>query len=184
MSLPIDHFVAIFEDITKRKKMEEELLRTQKLESICVLAGGIAHDFNNILTTIIGNVSMAVEQVAPEDEIYDLLGEAVTASTRAKGLTKQLLTFAKGGVPVKKATSIKKLLEESSSFVLRGSKSKCEFAIADDLWPVEVDIDQVSQVIHNVVINADQPCRSGGSSRLRQKKLRFGGNEKCKGRLS
>ena len=136
--------------------MEEELLRSQKLESVGLLAGGIAHDFNNILTTILGNVSMAKMQVAPEDEMFDLLKEAETASIRAQTLTKQLLTFAKGGTPIKETASIKDILKESSRFVLRGSKSSCKFSIAEDLWPAEVDVGQMSQVIDNIVINANQ----------------------------
>ncbi|MCX5883817.1 MAG: transporter substrate-binding domain-containing protein, partial [Deltaproteobacteria bacterium] len=149
-------------DITERKKMEEELLRAQKLESVGVLAGGIAHDFNNILTTILGNVSMAKTQVKSEDEIFDLLNEAETASIRAQALTKQLLTFAKGGSPLKESASIKDILKESFSFMLRGSKSGCEFSIAEDLWSAEVDVGQISQVINNVVINANQAMPKGG----------------------
>ena len=154
--------VLVFRDITDRVRMEEELLRNQKLESLGVLAGGIAHDLNNILTTIIGNVSMAKDQVRPEDEIFDLLKESEMASTRAQTLTKQLLTFAKGGAPVKETASIKAILKESSSFVLRGSKSLCEFSIAEDLWSAEVDVGQISQVINNIVINANQAMPEGG----------------------
>ena len=149
-------------DITERKKAEEELLRAQKLESLGILAGGIAHDFNNILTTILGNVSMARMQVAPEGEPFEMLSEAETASIRAQKLTKQLLTFAKGGAPVKETTSIKDILKESPSFVLRGSKSRCEFSIAEDLWPAEIDVGQISQVINNIVINANQAMPEGG----------------------
>jgi PAS domain S-box-containing protein len=149
-------------DITERKRMEEELLRAQKLESVGILAGGIAHDFNNILTTILGNVSLAKNHVTSDDEIFDLLNEAETASARAQSLTRQLLTFAKGGVPVKETASIKDILKESSSFVLRGSKSGCEFSIAEDLWAAEVDIGQISQVINNIVINANQAMPKGG----------------------
>ena len=152
----------IVRDITERKRMEEELLRVQKLESVGLLAGGIAHDFNNILTTILGNVSLAKMQVRPEDEIFDLLSETETASARAQTLTKQLLTFAKGGAPVKEIASIKDILKESSLFVLRGSKSRCEFSIAEDLWPAEVDVGQISQVINNIVINANQAMPEGG----------------------
>ena len=150
-------------DITKRKKMEEEFLRIQKLESLGVFAGGIAHDFNNILTTILGNVSMVRMQVTPEGEIFEMLSEAEMASARAQTLTRQLLTFAKGGAPVKEIASIKDLLKESSSFVLRGSKSVCEFSIAKDLWPAEVDVGQISQVINNIVINANQAMPKGGT---------------------
>jgi PAS domain S-box-containing protein len=150
------------QDITARKRMEEELLRVQKLESIGILAGGIAHDFNNILTVIIGNISFAKNQVRPEDETFELLTEAETASTRAQTLTKQLLTFAKGGSPLKETASIKDILKESCSFVLRGSKSSCEFPIREDLWPVDVDVGQISQVINNIVINANQAMPKGG----------------------
>ncbi|MBL7180241.1 MAG: PAS domain S-box protein [Desulfobacterales bacterium] len=150
------------QDITERKKMEEELLRAQKLESVGLLAGGIAHNFNNILTTILGNVSLAKIQVTPEGEIFEMLSEAETASLRARTLTRQLLTFAKGGAPVKETASIKEILKESPSFVLRGSKSRCEFSIAEDLWPAEIDVGQMSQVINNIVINANQAMPEGG----------------------
>ena len=154
--------ITVAEDITERKRMEEELLRAQKLESVGMLAGGIAHDFNNILTIILGNVSLAKMQAKPEDKIFDLLSGAETGSARAQMLTRQLLTFAKGGVPVKETASIKDILKESSLFVLRGSKSSCEFSIAEDLWPSEVDVGQISQVINNIVINANQAMPEGG----------------------
>jgi PAS domain S-box-containing protein len=156
------HLFGSLHDITERKRMEEDLLKAQKLESVGVFAGGIAHDFNNILTTILGNVSLAKMRVRPEDKIFDLLSEAEQASIRAATLTKQLLTFAKGGAPVKEIASIKDILKESSLFVLRGSKSKCEFSIAEDLWSAEVDIGQISQVINNIVINANQAMPEGG----------------------
>jgi PAS domain S-box-containing protein len=158
-------------DITDRKRMEKELLRAQKLESLGLLAGGIAHDFNNILTTIIGNIAMARMQARPEDEIFELLKEAEAASTRAQALTKQLLTFAKGGMPVKETASIKDIIKESSSFVLRGSKSRCEFSIAEDLWQAEVDVGQISQMINNLVINADQAMPKGGTIQVAAENL-------------
>jgi PAS domain S-box-containing protein len=154
------------QDVTERKKMKEDLFRAQKLESVGILAGGIAHDFNNILTMILGNISMARMQVKPEDEIFDFLKEAEMASTRAQTLTKQLLTFAKGGIPVKETASIEDIIKEASLFVMRGSKSSCEFSMAEDLWPVEVDVGQISQVINNVVINANQAMPSGGIIRI------------------
>jgi signal transduction histidine kinase/ActR/RegA family two-component response regulator len=150
------------QDITERKRMEEELLKAQKLESVGILAGGIAHDFNNILTAIIGNISLAKHLVTPEDEIFDLLNEAEMASTRAQGLTKQLLTFAKGGTPIKETASIKDIIKESTTFTLRGSKSICEFFITQDIWPVEVDVGQFNQVINNIMINATQAMPLGG----------------------
>jgi len=154
--------VGFFMDITERKRMEEELLRARKLESVGTLAGGIAHDFNNILTTILGNVTLARMQVPPDGELFEMLSEAETASLRARTLTRQLLTFAKGGAPVKETASIKDILKESPSFALRGSKSRCELSIPKDLWPAEVDVGQTSQVINNIVINANQAMPEGG----------------------
>jgi PAS domain S-box-containing protein len=158
-------------DITERKRMEQELLRAQKLESVGLLAGGIAHDFNNILTVIMGNISFAKDQVKSEDEIFELLTEAEDASTRAQTLTRQLLTFAKGGVPVKETASIKNILKEYSLFVLRGSKSSCEFSLIEDLWPAEVDVGQMSQVINNIVINANQAMPKGGTIQVAAENL-------------
>jgi two-component system cell cycle sensor histidine kinase/response regulator CckA len=150
------------QDITVRKRLEEDLLRAQKLESVGLLAGGIAHDFNNILTIIMGNISLAKTDLARGDDPSELLTEAERASKRAQTLTKQLLTFAKGGAPLKETASIKDILKESSSFVLRGSKSGCEFSLREDLWPAEVDVGQISQVINNIVINANQAMPKGG----------------------
>jgi PAS domain S-box-containing protein len=169
-----DYIVTVVRDITERKRMEEELLRTEKLESIGILAGGIAHDFNNILTAIIGNISLAKNQVTPEDEIFDLLNEVEMASTRAQGLTKQLLTFAKGGTPIKEATSIKDIIKESTRFALRGSKSICEFSMGEDLWPVEVDVGQFNQVINNIMINASQAMPLGGTIKVAAENLIIG----------
>ncbi len=163
--------VSVVRDITDSKRMEEHLLRTQKLESVGVLAGGIAHDFNNILTTIIGNISMAKAGVPPGDEIFDLLSEVETASAKAQTLTRELLTFAKGGTPVKETASMGNIVMESSLFVLRGSKSKCVFSMVKDLWPVEADTGQMSQVIHNIIINANQAMPEGGIIDVRAENL-------------
>jgi PAS domain S-box-containing protein len=162
----IPHITSITRDITERRRMEEELLKADKLESVGILAGGIAHDFNNILTSIIGNISLARMHVKPGSKVFDLLSSAETASMRASGLTGQLLTFARGGVPVKETASISRLIRESSLFVLQGSKSGCEFSIAEDLWPVEADPGQISQVISNIVINANQAMPEGGIIRI------------------
>lgn len=152
-------------DITEHKMREEELIKTQKLESLGLLAGGIAHDFNNILTAILGNVALARDQLVisdTSDEIHEMLGNAETAAKRARTLTRQLLTFSKGGIPVKKTTAIKDIIRESSLFVTSGAKSRCNFSIDNDLWPVEVDEGQISQVINNIVINASQAMPDGG----------------------
>ncbi len=157
-----EYFVVVFDDITARKRTEEDLLKAQKLESVGILAGGIAHDFNNMLTVISGNISLAKMKIKSDHKIFDLLSAAEAASMRARALTMQLLTFAKGGMPVKEVSSIANILEESSRFVLTGSKSRCHFSIAKDLWPVEADAGQISQVFNNIVINANQATPEGG----------------------
>jgi two-component system cell cycle sensor histidine kinase/response regulator CckA len=153
---------AVFVDITERKKMQEELLKAKKLESIGILAGGIAHDFNNILTGILGNISLAKTKVDSDNEIFKILAKAEKASLRAKDLTQQLLTFSKGGAPIKEATSIAELIKESAEFALRGSKVRCEFSMPQNLWPVEIDKGQINQVVNNLIINADQAMPEGG----------------------
>ena len=150
-------------DITARKKAEEERSRIQKLESIGVLAGGIAHDFNNLLTGIIGNISLALRLSKGEERIHRYLEEAERASARAKDLTQQLLTFSSGGAPIKRKSSIESISRETCMFALSGSRSVCEFDIPPDSWVAEVDEGQISQVISNIVINADQAMPKGGT---------------------
>jgi len=157
---------SIARDITERKRMEEELMKMQKLESIGILAGGIAHDFNNILTGILGHLSLAMQEIPPNENVYDDLVGAEKAALRAKALTQQLLTFSKGGAPIKKTASIKEILTESVSFVLRGSNVQCKFFIADDLQPVEIDAEQISQVMNNLIINANQAMPEGGNIKV------------------
>jgi PAS domain S-box-containing protein len=150
-------------DITDRRRLEEERQRVDKLESVGVLAGGIAHDFNNILTAILGNISLAGMEAAPGSDLQNSLEQAEKASLRAKALTKQLLTFSKGGAPVTELASLAELLKETARFALRGSRVKCRFSIPAGLWHAEIDAGQVSQVIHNLVINAQQSMPTGGS---------------------
>jgi PAS domain S-box-containing protein len=158
--------VLVFRDVTENRKIDEELIKADKLESIGILAGGIAHDFNNILTGILGNVSLARMYSTPGDKVYERLVEAEKASMDAKNLTQQLLTFSRGGAPLLKLTSIRDILSDSANFALKGSKIRCEFDIPNDLWPVEVDERQISQVINNIVINADQAMPEGGMIRV------------------
>lgn len=158
-----DEVLAIVRDITELRKLEEEVSKTQRLESLGLLAGGIAHDFNNILTTILGHISLA--KIPDAQRHYDtelLLEEVERAAVRAKGLTRQLLTFSKGGAPIKRAASLADIVIDSATFALRGSHSRCEFDLPDELWPAEVDAGQISQVIQNLVINADHAMANGG----------------------
>jgi len=149
-------------DITASVQLEQERLKSQKLESLGVLAGGIAHDFNNFLTAISTNISMALIYGDLEDDISEMLGDAEKASNRAKNLTQQLLAFAKGGKPIKRTVSMGKLLRDTVEFALSGSNVQSLYSVPEDLWPVFVDEGQIGQVIHNLVINADQAMPGGG----------------------
>lgn len=160
--------VLVFRDYTEKRMMEEELLKAKKLESISLLAGGIAHDFNNLLTAILGNISLAkMMHTNPGDRIFERLIEAEKASLRAQNLTQQLLTFSRGGAPVLKKSPVQELLKESAMFALTGSDVRCEFYISDDIWQAEIDEGQISQVIHNMIINADQAMPDGGLIKVR-----------------
>lgn len=158
--------VLVFRDVTAQQRMEEEIQRANKLESISILAGGIAHDFNNILTAVIGNISLAREQARENSELYSTMRDIEKATLRARELTQQLLTFATGGAPVKRIASVAEIIKESAGFTLSGTNIKCEYAIPDDLWPAEIDGGQISQVINNIVINARQAMPEGGTLRF------------------
>jgi len=164
----------IFRDVTEKKKLEEELLKGQKLESVGVFAGGIAHDFNNLLTAILGNISLAKMYLNRQDEIYKRLDMTEKACLQARTLTQQLLTFSKGGAPIKKITTINELIKDSTSFILRGSPVKCVYDMAEGLWPIEVDEGQLSQVTQNLVINASQAMPSGGILTIRARNVEIG----------
>jgi PAS domain S-box-containing protein len=154
--------LCVINDITERKKLEEDTLRSQKLESLGILAGGIAHDFNNLLTAIVGCVSALKLYTDPQDESYQMLEHAEKASMRAKDLTQQLLTFSKGGEPVKKIISVSEIIKNSVGFTLRGTKAKSKLIIPENLWYIFADEGQVSQVINNILINAFQAMPDGG----------------------
>jgi PAS domain S-box-containing protein len=155
--------LGMYEDITDYKKMEQELIKAQKLESVGVLAGGIAHDFNNLLTAILGNISLLRIKLPHTATTDQYLERAETASHRAKDLTHQLLTFAKGGAPVRKALAAGEVIKTYARLTLSGSKSTCTFLIPDDLRPISADEGQLSQVINNLVINAAQAMPEGGT---------------------
>ena len=157
--------VLVFRDITDEQRLSEELLKYEKLKSLGVLAGGIAHDFNNILTGIMGNISLAKMFAQDAERVRNRLDEAEKASYLARELTQQLLTFSRGGAPVKTTASMAEYVQETVNFALRGSKLKGEFVIPTDIWPVDFDQGQFQQVIHNLVINADQAMPEGGSCR-------------------
>jgi len=157
-------FIGAATDITERKRAEKELEKVDRLESLGILAGGIAHDFNNLLTGILGNVQLAKldTEAGKTSRVADELLEAEKTCLRATDLTRQLLTFSRGGAPIRKLLSIKRVVEGSTAFALGGSDVKCSFSMPDDLWAVEADEGQIGQVISNLVINADQAMPQGG----------------------
>jgi CheY-like chemotaxis protein len=146
--------------------MEEKLQHAAKMESVGLLAGGIAHDFNNILTVILSNLSLLQLDLAGMPEEATLLDEAVRATKRAAELTLQLLTFSKGGDPVRTAVRLNDIVQEAANFARRGSGVRSEFEIPADLWTANVDKAQISQVVQNLVINAIQAMPQGGTLRI------------------
>jgi PAS domain S-box-containing protein len=169
--------VLIFRDITHIQKMEEEAQKMAKLESVGTLAGGIAHDFNNILTGILGNISLALMEKQVTDNITILLKEAEKASLRAATLTKQLLTFAKGGAPIRKPVVLSTIIEDTATLTIRGSGVNCRLSLTPDLWTVEADEGQISQIITNMVLNAQQAMSNGGTIEVRTENIHMSKNQ-------
>ncbi len=161
-------------DITERQQIEEELLKVRKLESIGVLAGGIAHDFNNLLTVVMGNTALARRELPADHGVQHYLRFSENAANRARELTKRLLTFAKGGEPVRSATDLRTILTEVVEFVLHGSNVRCHFDIAESLWAADVDSGQIGQVFQNLVVNADQAMPDGGVIKICCRNERIG----------
>jgi len=159
--------IVALRDLSLLRRMEQEILKSQKLESVGVLAGGIAHDFNNILMSILGNVNLAKMYADRPDKLHERLDEAELAVHRAKDLTRQLFTVSKGGAPIKRTAAIAEIVQESCGLALRGSNVVCEFDFPEDLWAVDVDPGQMNQVICNLIINAKQAMPRGGTVRIR-----------------
>ncbi|MDM8516262.1 ATP-binding protein [Desulfobacterales bacterium HSG16] len=157
----------VVEEMKRSKQMEEELLKAKKLESIGILAGGIAHDFNNLLSIIMGNIHLAMDEDGLGDDISEALAEAEKASVRAANLTKQLITFSKGGEPITKSCHIPSLLTEMTKVAVAGSNVEYNFFLQDDLWPVDIDKGQIEHVIRNIVMNAVQSMSEGGIVEVR-----------------
>ncbi len=157
--------VLVFRDMTEKGKLNEAMQRAQKLESLGTLAGGIAHDFNNMLAGIFGYLDLAKESIATNNsaQVPKYLDKALGVYDRAKGLTQQLLTFSKGGAPVRKTQSIAPLIQHSATFALSGSNVSCQFNLAEDLWACDCDENQIGQVIDNIVINGKQAMPKGGA---------------------
>jgi len=170
--------VCVFRDMTEHRIREQELLRSSKLESVGLLAGGIAHDFNNVLTAIVGNLSLIRDHPGLPAEINARLGQLEKAAYNARNLTQQLLTFAKGGSPIKQTASIVEVVRESAEFALRGSNLRPEFNFPPDLGAVEIDTGQIGQVIQNLVINSMQATPQGGVLEISAEKRHLPPNNK------
>ncbi len=155
---------AFFRDVTERKRAEDDRLTKGKIESLGTLAGGIAHDLNNILTVISGNIGLAQLEAPPEEKnLLGCLAKASQAAQEAAHMSSQLLTFSKGGSPVKKVVRMSDLLAKSAHFSLHGSNLRAEMDIPPDLWTTEVDPAQIEQVINALMINAREAMLSGGT---------------------
>ena len=154
--------VAVFQDITEKLKTQQELSKADKLESLGILAGGIAHDFNNTLGAILSNIQLAIMKMEKSQDFRKYLLNTIETARKASNLTKQLLTFSKGGAPVRKDSSLVDLIKDTVEFALRGAKVKAEFEIPDNLWLASIDEGQISQVLNNLVINAEQAMPRGG----------------------
>ena len=153
---------AIVRDIGERKRLEQERLKTQKLEAIGTLAGGIAHDFNNLLQGVFGYISLAKLRISDGEKSLAALEEAEKALHISVRLTNQLLTFSKGGKPVKKTIDLLPVIENAAKFALSGSRTDCHIAVDEGLWQIDADEGQIGQVIQNIVLNADQSMTEGG----------------------
>lgn len=155
-------FIGIIRDITERKRMEAEVRKAENLESLGLLAGGIAHDFNNMLTGVIGNFALLELVLDKDSDAYKMAKNGKEAADRSKDLTKQLLTFAKGGGPIKEVISIEELIRETVERTMQRDHSRVEFHLAEDLDSVHADQEQMGRVIQHLVLNAEQAMPVGG----------------------
>jgi len=157
--------------VVSRTAALREAERTQKLESLGILAGGIAHDFNNLLTVMLGNLALIKDRGNLPPEAAERLKDALAATLRARSLTQQLLTFSKGGEPVRRAASLLTVIRESVALALSGSRTRAELDLPPDLPPVNIDVGQMTHVLNNLLINARQAMPDGGTIRIRARRL-------------
>ncbi|MBD3368842.1 transporter substrate-binding domain-containing protein [Candidatus Fermentibacteria bacterium] len=160
-------------DVTRQTRMERELSRREKLESVGILAGGIAHDFNNFLTGMMGSVSLA-RMKNDRPEVERLLADVEESARQARGITQQLLTFSRGGEPVRELCDVGKIVSDSAVMALMGSPNTLDLDIDEGLWPAEVDHGQIYQAVSNMVINAEQAMPDGGTVRVSTANMELG----------
>jgi PAS domain S-box-containing protein len=169
--------IIVFRDVTEKVRKEEELVKWQKLESLGTLAGGIAHDFNNHLAAILGNISLAKQLLDPASKAVSRLAAAEKSAARASEAAARLLTFSKGGKPVRERISPEAVVRDAARLAVRGSNARCEFDLANDLWAVDADAGQVRQAIGNLVLNGVQAMPGGGAIRIRGANVSVGEGE-------
>jgi PAS domain S-box-containing protein len=150
-------------EMEHRRQVEEELLRARKLESLGVLAGGIAHDFNNFLTVIMGNIALAKARLQAADPVGELLEQTAQACQRAVSLASQLLTFGRGGAPVRRPASLARVVSDAVELARTEAPVRIGLDVADELWPATIDAEQIGQALHNVLLNAHQAMPAGGT---------------------
>ncbi len=179
----ISEIVVSFTDITERKRAEQEheklqslMSQVQKLESLGVLAGGIAHDFNNLMGGVFGFIDLAYDS-SDNETVNSHLSEALKAMERARALTQQLLTFAKGGAPIQEIGYLFPYLEEITRFALSGANVSCSFDVPEGLWACFFDKNQIGQVFENLVINAQQAMPENGKIEIEARNISLGENE-------
>ena len=164
-------------DVTARKGLEGQVRRSQNLESIGTLAGGIAHDFNNLLMALTGNISLAKIHLSPGSQATRFLAEAERISLSGADLTNRLITFSKGGTPMRTVTSMNGMIRDEAHAALAGTKVRGEYSLPDALWPVKADERQMKQVIHNIVVNAEEAMPDGGTVRVAGTNITLAGEE-------
>ena len=150
----------------KKKELEAQLQKAQKMESIGMLAGGIAHDFNNLLYVVMGNISLVQDDLKPEIGVSESLKDAEEACIKAKELTARLITFSKGGDPVKKMMSIDNLLKDTIISASSGSNLKSNISITDAIRQVNIDDNQIKQVVRNIFVNAKEAMDDNGQLKV------------------
>jgi len=169
--------VLVFRDMTEKQKLANAIQQSQKLASLGILAGGIAHDFNNILSGIFGFIELALGKNS-EDKVSDYLARSLQAIDRARALTRQLMTFAKGDSPIRTVGNISPFIQETVLFALSGSAISCKFLIPENTWPCNFDSNQIGQVFDNLTINARQAMPDGGSLEVSAQNIRLSDKER------
>ena len=159
----IEGLRGIIIDMSEHKRMEEELLRAQKLESTSILLAGIAHDFNNLLMAILGSISLARSLISAEEKLDKLLIGAEKASLQARNLTRQLVSLSTGKALAKSIFSIRDTIHDAVELALSGSNVKCSFQIDDHLRPVLCNPGQIHQMVVNLVLNSKEAMPEGGN---------------------